>query len=171
MQIKLRQRVVRLFLPTTHDKIKKPIIKLGTIVHLKTWVLWLISLCWLSGHRRSKFLWKCYRTAVFLMPRLSSIQHRLSVLRKAVSLPSFWHRWGRKSWQIRRNTASGQSRSVSTFFRRYVHLVFGQAHLALTKAVLDGEWLGKSRHVETLLPGFVKWKEAQDCPTCELICR
>ena len=37
MQIKLRQRVVRLFLPTIHDKINKLIIKLGTIVHLKTW--------------------------------------------------------------------------------------------------------------------------------------
>ena len=39
MQIKLRQRVVRLFLPTTQDKIKRLTIKLGTIVHLKT-CLW-----------------------------------------------------------------------------------------------------------------------------------
>ena len=170
MQIKLRQRVARLFFPTTHDNNKKLIIKLGTIVHLKTCFWWLISLCWLSVHRRSKFLWKCYRSSVFLLSNRSSTPHRLSVLRKAVFLPSFWHRWGRRSWQIRRNTASCRSRSVSTFFRGYVHLVYGQAQLALTKAVLDGEWLWMTRRIEGLLPVWLKWREGHDCPTFEQFC-
>ena len=155
MQIKKGKWVTGFYFPTTHYHNKMLIIKLGTIVHLKTCVMWLISLCWLSDHHRSKFLWKCYRTAVFLLPRRSSTPHRLSVLRKVESLQSFWRRWSSKSWQSRRNTPSGRSRSVSTFFRWYVHLVFGRAHLALTNAALDEEWLGESRHIGSLLPGFV----------------
>ena len=158
MQIKKWQRTVGFQLPTTlyHNKILN--IKLGTSVHLKTCFVWLISLCWLSDHHRSRLLWKCYRYALFPLPKRSSTPHRLSVLRKAGFWPLFWHRWGSESWQIRRSTAFDWSLSVTTFFRWYVHLLFELAHLALTEAALTWGRLGKSHHIRNLLPDFVKWR-------------
>ena len=158
MQIINGRRVVGFYFPTTHYYNKLLNIKLGTSVHLKTCFVWLISLCWLSDHHRSRFLWKCYRYALFPLPRRSSTLYRLSVLRKAGFWPLFWHRWGSESWQIRRSTACDWSRSVTTFFRWYVHLLFELAHLALTEAALTWGRLGKSHHIRNLLPDFVKWR-------------
>ncbi len=142
MQIIKGQTMVGFYFPTTQYYNKMLNIKLGTSVHLKTCFVWLISLCWLSGRHRSRFLWKCNRYAVFPLPRRSSTPHRLSVLRKAGFWPFFWRCWGSESWQIRRSTAFDRSRSVSTFFRWYVQLVFELAHLALTEAALVWERLG-----------------------------
>jgi len=158
MQIIKGKQAVGFYFLTTHHHNKMLNIKLGTVVHLKTCFVWLISLCWLSGHRRSTFLWKCCRCAVFPLPRRSSTPHRLSVLRKAGFLPFSWRRWGSESWRTRRSTPFFRSRSVSTFFRWYGHPVVELAHLTLTNAVLVVERRWKFPHIESLLPAFVKWR-------------
>ena len=158
MQIIKRQRVVGFYWPTTHYHNKMLNIKLGTTVHLKTCVVWLIRLCWLSVQHRSRFLWKCYRCAVFPLPKRSSTPHRLAGLRKAGIWPFFWRCWGSESWQTRRSTAVLRSRTVSTFCRWSVHLVVEWAASALTTAARAGERLWKSHHKESLMLAFVKWR-------------
>ena len=171
MQIKQIQRVVGLVFPTTRDHNKKLKIKLGTSVHLKTWVVWLITLCRMSGHHRNRFLWKCRSLYPFLCPGLSNTLCRVSLLRRVASLPSFWHCWGSEFFRILWSTAADRCQSARTFFQWHVHHVILFVPLPLSYSALSGERFGNGLRIGTQLSGFVKWLVGGDCPTYEQFCR
>ena len=147
----------RIFLPTVLSHHKMLNIKLGTSVHLKTCIVWLISLCWLSGRHRSRFLWKCYRCALFPLPSLCSTPLRLSVLQKPGFWPFFWRRWGSESWQTRHSTPFFRYRTVTTSFQQIFPHVVSPVPAPLMKATFAEVRLWMVRHIESLFQGLINW--------------
>ena len=146
------------FLSTVLKYHKMINIKLGTNVHLKTCILWLISLCWLSGRHRSRYLWKCYRCAPFPWPRRSSTHHRLSMHRKAEFWQFFWRRWGSESWRSPRSTASDLFLFEWIFCQWIFRRLRRQQPFQLMKAFLFRVRLWMRFPAGALFRGFFKWR-------------
>ena len=156
MQNKQRQRMVELNISTIHVHINMINIKLGTIVHLRTCVVWLIRLFWLSCPHRIILLRKFYWVSLFSLPTSWSSHLRFPFLCRTASLTSFWSQWGSGLKHILRRTACGLSMFASTFFQLIFPHVLRLVPVPLMKASLAGDWLWTTRRIEDLFHGFVK---------------
>ena len=151
MQIKQSQRVVGFDFPTINDLDKILNIKLGTSVHLRTWELWLITLCWVTGHHRSRFLWTCWSLSPFLWPGPSSNLRRVSVPRRFLSLPLFGHCWGSEFFRIRRSRTTGRYQSVCGVCQEWAHRKCLLTPMLLWHSDLAGEGLGEVHQIGGLI--------------------
>jgi len=154
MQIKQSQRAVGFGFPPIHDHDKLLNIKLGTSVHLRTCVVWLITPVRNSSHRRRWVLWRSFQLYPFLLPGPSSTPRIRSVLRRHLSSTSFWRSWGSESWRTRRSMPSGRSKSLfSASCRQCVRRRCLLTPTARGHSDLSEEQLGKPHQFEGLLTG------------------
>ena len=152
MQIKKGQKVVGFYFPTTHYHHKMLNIKLGTIVHLKTCVAWLIRPCWLSDFIWSRPSDNAYPTAHVPCPTHRRLWRILDLLHGAILWQALFCRGGRQTWRSRHSTATKQLHDVGTFTQdlyppvlRLYPPVLRLATALLEKAALAGEWRRMAR--------------------------
>jgi len=156
MQIKQRQRMVELNISTIHVHINMISIKLGTIVHLRTCVVWLISLFWWSCYYRINLIRTSCRSSLFSLSTSCRNAHRRLVLRWARVWPFFWSHEGSKFRRIRRKTPTLLSLYASTSFQLIFPRVLRVVSVPLMGASLARDWLWMIRRIEDLFQGFVK---------------
>ena len=154
MQNKQSQRAVGCGFPPIHDPNKLLNIKLGTGVHLRTCVFWLITPARSSRRRRRWVLGRSFQLYSFPLPGPSNIPRRLAERGEHLSSPSFWRCWGSESWQNRRSMPLVRSEPAlcaccrQCVRRRYLRTPTVSGHSDLAE-----EQFGEPLQIEGLLTG------------------